>query len=163
MPETLADLRALKHFEFQNWVIQRVHGRHHRRKTGDLGIDGYSFLEGLPIQVKQMETVDRPEVDKFETAVRRDGKHKGYIIAFGFSSGAYNEVARAKREGLEIALVEVATLLDGPDVEPPPGTSQLVADLLEGVRVATLETKGAAPNLTIKQLSASISAVGVNG
>ena len=118
LPKTLDDLRELKRFEFQNWVIQRVHGRHNRKKTGDLGIDGFSFLEGLPIQVKQVDTVNRPTLDEFETALRRDGKHKGYIIAFGFSRGAHEEAARAKREGLEIALIEVATLMDGADVEP---------------------------------------------
>lgn len=155
LPKTLDDLRKLKHFEFQKWVIQRVHGRHNRKKTGDLGIDGFSFLEGLPIQVKQVETVDRPILDGFETAMRRDGKHKGYIIAFGFSRGAHEEAARAKREGLEIALIEVATLMDGADVEPRSGTSQLIADLLTGVRAAAVEARGSAPNLSIAELVAS--------
>jgi DNA modification methylase len=155
LPKTLDDLRKLKHFEFQNWIIQRVHGRHNRKKTGDFGIDGFSFLEGLPIQVKQVETVDRPVLDGFETAMRREGKHKGYIIAFGFSRGAYEEAARAKREGLEIALIEVATLMDGADIEPRPGTSQLVADLLAGVRAAAIEARGSAPNLSIAELVAS--------
>jgi len=155
LPKTLDDLRRLKHFEFQNWVIQRVHGRHNRKKTGDLGIDGFSFLEGLPIQVKQVDTVDRPVLDAFETALRRDGKHKGYIIAFGFNRGAHEEAARAKREGLEIAIIEVATLMDGADVEPRPGTSQLVADLLSGIRAAAIEARGSAPNLSIAELVAS--------
>ena len=155
LPKTLADLRKLKHFEFQNWIIQRVHGRHSPRKTGDFGIDGYSFLEGLPIQVKQVETVDRPELDKFETAIVRDGKHKGYIIAFGFSAGAYAEAARVKREGLEVALIEVATLLEDPDVEPRAGVSQLVADLHAGIRAAAHEAKGSAPNVSITDLAAS--------
>lgn len=155
LPKTLDDLRKLKHFEFQNWVIQRVHGRHNRTKTRDFGIDGYSFLEGLPIQVKQVETVDRPELDKFETAIVRDGKHKGYVIAFGFSRGAYEEAARARREGLEIALVEISTLIQVPDVEPRPGVDQMVADLLVGVRTAITEVQGSAPSVSMDELVAS--------
>lgn len=155
LPRTLEDLRGLKHFEFQNWVIQRVYGRHHRKKTGDFGIDGYSFLEDLPIQVKQVDTVDRPVLDAFETAIVREGKHKGYVVAFGFSRGAHEEAARAKREGLEIALVEVADLLKGPDLEPRPGLSQMLADLFIGVRMAAEKTAASAPKRSIEELVAS--------
>ena len=73
MPETEDDLRRLEHFEFQNWVIDRVNGKHSPRKSGDMGIDGYSFFDLFPIQVKQTEKVGREKVDEFETAVRRDG------------------------------------------------------------------------------------------
>jgi len=45
MPVTEEQLHALKPFEFQNWVIQRFNGTHSPTKTGDMGIDGYSFLE----------------------------------------------------------------------------------------------------------------------
>ena len=86
-----------------------------------MGIDGFSFLEHLPIQVKQSERVGRPVVDGFETAVERSGKDKGYIVAFSFTRGAHEEVARVKRDkGLEIELVEVTTLLtDGHDLVTP--------------------------------------------
>ena len=30
-----------------------------------MGIDGYTFLEKLPVQVKQVERVGRPEIDSF--------------------------------------------------------------------------------------------------
>jgi len=43
LPVTEQDLTALKPFEFQNWVMQRIHGTHSPRKTGDMGIDGFSF------------------------------------------------------------------------------------------------------------------------
>ena len=77
MPGTEDALRELKPFEFQNWVIDSVHGVHAPRKTADMGIDGYTFLEKLPIQVKQVERVGRPGIDSFQTAVRREEKHKG--------------------------------------------------------------------------------------
>jgi CTP-dependent riboflavin kinase len=46
---------------------------------------GDSFFERLSIQVKQQKKVKRTIVDSFETALRREGKHKGYIVAFSFS------------------------------------------------------------------------------
>ena len=128
VPASLDDLRELGHFEFQHWVVQRVMGTQSARKVADMGIDGYSFLENAPIQVKQSERVGRPEIDKFETAVERDGDNKGYVVAFSFTKGAYEEAARAKREkGLEIVLVtvedvvKVGELIDSADrsgVEP---------------------------------------------
>jgi len=56
--------------------------------------------------------IGRNVVDNFETAVRRYYKHKtkdmkGYIVAFSFGKGAREEVARAKKEGLNITLVPV--------------------------------------------------------
>jgi DNA modification methylase len=112
MPVSEEQLHALKPFEFQNWVIQRFNGTHSPRQSGDMGIDGYSFMEHLPIQVKQSERVGRNVVDNFETAVERGNKHRGYIVAFSFTRGAHEEAARAKEsKGLEITLVGVADLL----------------------------------------------------
>jgi DNA modification methylase len=146
LPETEDALRTLRPFEFQNWVIDAVNGRHSRRRVADMGIDGYSFFENLPIQVKQSDRVGREVIDAFETAVRREGVHKGYVIAFSFTKGAYDEVARVRREGLEIALVTVATLLDNPpEREPGPGLDEIVLELLEGAReAARAATKRAA-------------------
>jgi DNA modification methylase len=112
MPVTEDELRALKPFEFQNWVIQQLDGVHSPRKSGDMGIDGYTWFEHLPIQVKQSHNVGRNVVDNFETAVERSGKHAGVIIAFSFTKNAFEEAARAKSEkGLLIELRTVATML----------------------------------------------------
>jgi Restriction endonuclease len=82
-----------------------------------MGIDGFSFMVNDPIQVKQQERVGREVVDKFETAMNREGKGRGYIIAFSFTRGAREEVARARWEHkLDIQLVTVRQLLQ-PDVE----------------------------------------------
>ena len=53
----------------------------------------------------------------FETALRRYYKNKtkdflGYIVAFSFTKGAYEEVARAKKDGFKIELINVQRLLD---------------------------------------------------
>jgi DNA modification methylase len=110
-PSTEDHLRHLKPFEFQNWVINALNGTHSPRPTHDMGIDGYSFFEKLPIQVKQSESVGRNVVDNFETAIRRNGNDAGYIVAFSFTKGAVEEVARARKEGLNIKLVRVKEVL----------------------------------------------------
>lgn len=141
LPRNVDDLRQLRPFEFQNWVIKHVHGTHSPRRSGDMGIDGWSFLERLPVQVKQSDRVGRNVVDSFETAIRRAGYQKGYIIGFSFSRGAHEEVARARAsEGLEIALIEVETLFEGVDVAPRAGIDQMTADLMYAVRAAAAET-----------------------
>lgn len=112
MPVSVEALRHLKPFEFQNWVIAQFNGTHSPRKSGDMGIDGYSFFLHEPIQVKQSDHIGRNVIDNFETAVQRAGKLKGSIVGFSFTKGAYEEVARAKATlGLEIELVTVGHLL----------------------------------------------------
>ena len=78
--------------------------------SGDMGIDGFTFMNRYPIQVKQSEHVGRNVVDNFETTIRRVKKDIGYIIAFSFGKGAHEEVARAKQQGLHIELLAVDKL-----------------------------------------------------
>lgn len=111
MPTTEGALATLRPFEFQNWVIQSLQGTHAARRTGDMGIDGYTFFNREPIQVKRSESVGRPVVDSFETAIKREGKDRGVIVAFSFTKGAHEEVARVRREGLEIHLLTVHDIL----------------------------------------------------
>lgn len=111
VPDTEEGLRTLKPFEFQNWIITAINGTHSPRRTGDMGIDGYWWFTKEPVQVKQSDHVGRNVVDNFETALRREGHDSGYIIAFSFTRGAAEEVARAKTEGLTIRLVRVKEVL----------------------------------------------------
>jgi DNA modification methylase len=107
------ELKRLKPFEFQNWVVGVMGGTGSDTRSADMGIDGHSFMERDPIQVKQSESVGRSVVDNFETAVTRTRKTKGYIVAFSFTRGAYDEVARAKRaHGLDIELLTVKELVE---------------------------------------------------
>ncbi len=117
MPKKAEDLKKFKPHDFEYWVLTEMHGTPSRRKVGDMGIDGFSFMEHHPIQVKQSEGIGRNVVDNFETAVRRYYKHKtkdmkGYIVAFSFGKGAREEVARAKKERINITLVPVQDILD---------------------------------------------------
>jgi DNA modification methylase len=138
MPVTDEALRLLKPFEFQNLVIDRMNGTHAPRRTGDFGVDGFTWFEHLPVQVKQSERVGREVVDKFETAVDRTGKAAGVIVAFSFTRGAYEEAARVKQaRGIDIRLQRASELFadreshaDAPlPVRPPdvPNVQELVA------------------------------------
>lgn len=117
MPTTLSHLRELEPFEFQNWVINEMKAKHSKRKVADMGIDGYYersiFTEEAGIQVKRSDKVGRNVVDNFETALRRQKYKKGFIVAFSFTKGTWEEVARVKSKGLEIKLIRVEDLLLG--------------------------------------------------
>jgi hypothetical protein len=122
LEQTVEGLRALKPFEFQNWVIQQVNGTHSPRKTGDMGVDGYSFMYHEPIQVKQSYSVGRKVVDEFETAIAREGKGVGYVVAFSFTKGAIEEAARARAAGRgTVVLVTVEQLLNAVESVTRPG------------------------------------------
>jgi len=112
MPTDVEALKALRPFEFQNWIIDRVTGRQANRKSGDMGIDGWTFFLHDPIQIKQSERVGRNVIDNFETAITRAGRTRGYLIAFSFTKNAREEVARARRSGLTIELLTVRDLLE---------------------------------------------------
>lgn len=113
LPEDLESLYELRPFEFQNWVIRKFFGTHSPRKSGDMGIDGYSFMVGNPIQVKRSYDVGRNVVDNLETAMRRGSHDSGYVVGFSFMRNAREEVARARvQDGLDIKLVTVSQLLD---------------------------------------------------
>jgi DNA modification methylase len=130
LPVAIDDLKALRPFGFQNWVIQRIHGTPSPRKSGDMGIDGYSFMEGLPVQVKQSERVGRGVIDSFQTAIERAGKHKGFLIGFSYTRGAREEAARVKAEkGIIIELIEVKTLVAGAPDRITPELEQIFPGL----------------------------------
>jgi DNA modification methylase len=139
MPRTADQLRSMPPFEFQNWAVVALGGIPNKVKVADYGIDGRLYLADMakeekavmqisekaaqgmfetldkwyPIQVKQVDKVGRPDIDKFETAMRRDKRLKGYFVAFGFSGDATREIKRAQTgEGLEITPITVEELLE---------------------------------------------------
>jgi DNA modification methylase len=110
-PDNEAALRQLKPFEFQNYVINALNGSHSPKRSGDMGIDGYWFFTHDPIQVKQSEHIGRPVIDEFQSAMRRERASVGYVVAFSFTRGAVEEVARLRGDGLNIRLIRVKELL----------------------------------------------------
>lgn len=115
LPTTIDELRSLKPFEFQNWIVDRINGIQSNRKTGDMGIDGWTFLLHEPVQIKQSERVGRNVVDNFQTAIKRAKKDRGFVISFSFTRNAHEEAARARKDGLNIDLIDVADLLASPE------------------------------------------------
>jgi DNA modification methylase len=106
------DLKALDWREFQNWAVDAVQGRHSPRKIADGGIDGFTFMENHPIQVKQSDGVGRPVIDNFVGVLEREKEKRGIIIAFDFTRGAEAEVARLKREAnIHIGLIPCKRLI----------------------------------------------------
>lgn len=70
-----------------------------------------------PVQVKQQtkesRKVGRPEIDSFETAMKRQRRDKGFFISFDFSHDALLEISQALREGdLEIIPITVREILE---------------------------------------------------
>ena len=132
LPWTEAKLRELPPFEFENWAVIALGGRKNKAQVGDMGIDGRIFpvsaLDNIrqattdelaleekffPIQVKQKDKAGRPDIDAFETAMRRAKCDKGFFVSFAFSQDAEREVTRFwKEEHRTIILLTVAELLD---------------------------------------------------
>jgi tRNA G10 N-methylase Trm11 len=114
-------LRNKSAFEFESWIIQQFVGISNTKQRGDLGLDGKK--NGVPVQVKRSDNIGRNVIDNFKSAIERDDKKLldknvkdnkavGYIIAFSFSKGAIEEVARLKlKEGIIIELVKVEDIV----------------------------------------------------
>jgi len=113
MVESEDELRRLTWQEFQNWAVDAIQGRHSPRKVADMGIDGFTFMEHHPIQVKQMDSIGRPVIDNFVGVLDRQKDKRGIIIAFDFTKGAMGEVARLQREDkIDIELLTCKQLIE---------------------------------------------------
>lgn len=110
LPRTAEEIRAMKAFEFQNWVCKLVGGISNPKKTGDGGIDGWTF-ERNPIQVKQ-SSVGEPTIRLFKNDIRDVHKKQGLVIGFSFSADAYEYASKAKKDGIDIELKTVEELIN---------------------------------------------------
>jgi len=113
-------LRYKEAFEFESWIVQQFGGTANEKQRGDFGIDGKT-ADNTPIQVKRSDNIGRNVIDNFLSAVQRYDKNMftanvkekkpiGYIIAFSFSRGAMQEVARLKNE--ENIIIELKQVED---------------------------------------------------
>jgi site-specific DNA-methyltransferase (adenine-specific) len=117
LPRSEEQLRKMPPFEFQNWAVVALGGIPNKTQSGDMGIDGRIFpvdaiseelhrkpdeLDFMdiwyPVQVKQKDKAGRPDIDLFETVLRREKRTKGFFVAFGYSSDARQEISRLFRE-----------------------------------------------------------------
>src|SRR5665647_534822 len=113
--ETEEELRVMPPHEFARLlIVEKLNGTINPRKSGDMGIDGWTELMTVAVQVKRWgHKVGRPEIDKFRTAVQRGGKSKGMVIAFDFSRDCWNEVARIKKDDdIDIQLKTVKEIVE---------------------------------------------------
>ncbi len=130
LPWTEQRLRAIPPFEFENWAVIALGGIPNKVQVGDMGIDGRIYPVGsapkesdnaelgfmdewYPIQVKQMDKVGRPDIDKFEAAMIRANRKRGFFVGFDYSHDAVAEAGRFFRaEHREINLYTVRDILD---------------------------------------------------
>ncbi|MBA3572383.1 MAG: restriction endonuclease [Pyrinomonadaceae bacterium] len=132
LPWTEKKLRELPPFEFENWAVIALGGRKNKAQVGDKGIDGRIFpvsaldnvKEADPdelkleerfyaMQVKQKDKAGRPDIDAFETAMRRAKCEKGFFVSFDYSSDAMREIDRFFREEHRIIVpLTVQEILD---------------------------------------------------
>ena len=111
--ESEKELRKMEPHQFARLIIvEKLGGTINPKKTGDMGIDGWIQFMTIPVQVKRWDhKVGRPEIDKFLTAIKREHKTKGIIVAFEFSKDCFNEVERIKEEDkIEIELLDVKNI-----------------------------------------------------
>lgn len=132
LPWSEEKLRAIPPFEFENWAVIALGGRKNKAQVGDKGIDGRIFpvsaLDNVreagadelaleerfyPMQVKQKDKTGRPDIDAFETAMRRAKCEKGFFVSFDYSSDALHEIDRFFREEHRIIIpLTVRDILD---------------------------------------------------
>lgn len=130
LPQSEQTLRAMPHFEFENWAVIALGGIPNKTKTGDRGIDGriypaaaiphggersqFDFMDvWYPVQVKQKDKAGRPDIDPFETVMERENRTKGFFVAFDFTSGALAEIRSfRKRTGRVIVPLTVREIID---------------------------------------------------
>jgi SAM-dependent methyltransferase len=132
LPWSEKQLREIPPFEFENWAVIALGGIPNKTQVGDMGIDGRIYPVGAtpkvsnkqtaeldfmdewyPIQVKQMDRVGRPDVDKFEAAMMRTRRKKGFFVGFDFSRDALTEIdGFFRREHAVIIPLTVREILD---------------------------------------------------
>lgn len=156
LPWTEKQLRNIPPFEFENWAVIALGGIPNKTQVGDMGIDGRIYPVGAtpkaavkhtpeldfmdewyPIQVKQMDRVGRPDIDKFEAAMLRTRRKKGFFVGFDFSRDALTEIdSYFRREHVVIIPLTVQEILD----------EQIAQKLASGRTTIHARGTGEAPN-----------------
>ncbi len=132
LPRSVEQLRRMPHFEFQNWAVVALGGIPNKTQSGDMGIGGRIFpvdaigddirkkpgeLDFMdvwyPVQVKQKDKAGRPDIDSFEAVMMREGRAKGFFVAFDYTSDALREIdGFFKRTRKVIVPLTVQEILD---------------------------------------------------
>ena len=132
LPWSIAKLKDMPPFEFENWAVIALGGVPNKVQVGDMGIDGRIFPVGTkpddqhsmfagdwyPVQVKQTDKVGRPDIDHFEAVMQREERQRGFVVAFSYTSDAEAEAAAFyKKTKRLIKLFTVQEILDEQHVQ----------------------------------------------
>jgi len=132
LPRDEKQLREMPFSEFQDWTVIALGGIPNKTKVNDKGVDGriypataipqharkrpghLDFMDAwYPVQVKQVDKAGRPDIDSFETAMRREGQSKGFFVSFDYSKDAMREISRFfTEEQRVIVALTVREILD---------------------------------------------------
>jgi|WetSurMetagenome_2_1015567.scaffolds.fasta_scaffold01572_5 hypothetical protein len=102
-------------YEFQDWVLQRLHGHAGSVLDSRKGIDGFTD-NNVPISIKQSDEVAKLQVDVFMNNLMQAKVRSGVMVAFGFSSEANAAVSRARMNRIDIKLVTVKELIERKEI-----------------------------------------------
>lgn len=68
----------------------------------ETGADELALEESwYPIHVKQKDKASRPDIDAFETVMRRAARTKGFFVSFDYSEDAERDVTLTVKELLD--------------------------------------------------------------
>jgi len=113
LPETMESVKDMDWQSFQDWVCDKLGAYKERKKTGDMGRDGY-YSDMSPIQVKQWKKhpVGRPDIQQFHSVIRNSGKKSGTVVGFEFSKEAKQYAFDLEKdEEIKMELLRVSDLL----------------------------------------------------
>ena len=132
LPWSEGQLRKIPPFEFENWAVIALGGIPNKTQVGDMGIDGKIFPvsttpekrgkttghldfmdDWYPVQVKQKDKAQRPDIDSFEAMMTRNDRKKGFFVSFDYTNDAITEIgAFFKKSGRVIVPFTVKEILD---------------------------------------------------
>ena len=132
------ELRNMNPFEFETFIIKEFGGIPNPKQRNDFGLDG-AMPDNTPLQVKRSDNIGRNVIDNFKSAAERydkklfdknieNGKPVGYLIAYSFNKGAFEEVARLKNQ--QKIIIELKKVSEIVPMENPPEVL-LTADEIE--------------------------------
>jgi SAM-dependent methyltransferase len=137
LPKSVHELREYSPLDFENWAVNALNtvlatnsamaGKAHieSRESDSVIYSASGGKEGrskalrdpnsnlYPVQVKQKDRASRLDVRSFETAIRHHMRKKGFLVSYGFTPEALDEVKRIREEqGVEIIPLTVTEILN---------------------------------------------------
>ncbi len=104
-------IRTFTSFEFQKWVLERLHGTGASVLDSRKGIDGFTG-DGAPVVARQQDNVGKIQIDAFLNSVMQAKAKRGVFVAFGFDREASASVIKGRiNYRVDVKLITVKELL----------------------------------------------------